>query len=183
MLDLGNLIDRIKSKDPYQGLVFQKIADFANNLVRNLGTDGNQAFAAPPPLEAISVKAASGLVHVTLTHNAPIQKGINYFVEHSTDPSFAQPNVVHLGTSRGTVLNLPAKNDGGGNTPHYFRAYAQYPGSKATAPIYFGGNVPTPVSVGGTTQLTLLPSTGSGTAPANGQKAAQGFGDNLVRSK
>jgi hypothetical protein len=182
-LDLGNLIDRIKTKDPYSAVVLNKIADAVNNLARNVGNDSNGTIPAPPPLESLNVKAASGTVHVVLTHNAPIQKGIQYFVEHSTDVSFAQPHVVHLGASRGTVLTLPAKNDSGTDTPHYFRAYAQYPGSAATAPIYFGDSTPTAVSVGGSTQLTLLPSTGSGTAAANGQQGGQGLGKFLVRSK
>src|SRR5665213_1297872 len=182
MLDLGNLLDKVAIDNPELSVLIQKITNFTNGLARNVANSGNGNFPTPPPIEALSVKASDGLVHVSLTHNAPIQKGINYFVEHSTDPNFAQPHVVHLGAARGTVLNLPAMNDAGTPTPHYFRAYAQYPGSKANDPVYFGGNTPTPVSVGGTAQLTLLPSTGSGTASSNGQQGGQGLGTFLLRA-
>jgi hypothetical protein len=184
MLDLGNLIDRISVKDPYSAIVLQKIADGVNNLAIN-SANNPSGFATPPPrLEGINVKAASGLVHIVLTHNAPIQKGIQYLTEADTNPAFPQPHVIDHGASRSAFVTLPAKNDGGDAQSWYFRSYAQYPGSKPTTPIVLGGSTtPTPVSVGGSTQLTPLASTGSGTASNNGQQGGQGLGVNLFRSK
>jgi hypothetical protein len=180
MLDLGNLLDKVASDHPELAVVIQKIADFTNNLARNSANSGNGNFPTPPNLEGLSVKASGGLVHISITHNAPIQKGITYFTEADTNPAFPQPHVIDHGSSRSHFVNLPAKNDSGAGQSWYFRSYAQYPGSKATSPINFGGTTPTAVSVGGNTSLTPLSSTGSGTASANGQQGGQGLGTFLL---
>lgn len=181
MLDLANLIDRIKVNDPYHAIVLTKISDFVNGLARNVANDGNQTVNPPPTLEGMNVKASNGLVHITLTHNAPIQKGIQYYTEADTSPSFPQPHIFDMGASRSHFVTLPAKTDENADQSWYFRSYCQYSGSKATTPVVFGGSVATPVSVGGTTQLTPLASTGSGTASGTGRQGAQGAGKFLLR--
>jgi len=178
-LNLGQGLQSIR--EPATRNMLQQIEDAINNLGSHLAADPVGLAATPPPLQGVNVKTAGELVHVTLTHNVPINKNINYFVEHDTDPSFPAPHVVHLGTSRGTVLNLPTKTDGGVAVSYYFRAYAQSPGSHAARPVNYGGANPTAVTLGGTTQLTLQPSTGSGTAAGNGQQGGYGFGRVLQR--
>lgn len=160
----------------------QQLEDGVNALGQQLAAEPIGLAEAPPPLERMNVKTAGEMVHVTLTHNAPITKNIHYFVEYDTDPNFPQPHVAHLGTSRGIVLNLPSKTDGGGATHNwYFRGYPQLPGSKPALPVNYGGQTPTPVTLSGSTQLTLQSSTGSGTAAANGQQGGWGFGKTNTR--
>jgi hypothetical protein len=124
------------------------------------------------------VKAANGTVHVTLTDNSQRSRTLNYFVESDTDPSFPQPHVDHLVASRGAFLNRPALDDNGAAQKWYFRAFSMQPGSSQRSDhVVFGGsNSPTAVDVGGTTQMTPLPSTGSGTASTSGQQGGTGFG-------
>ena len=77
---------------------------------------------------------------------------------------------------------LPSKDASGNSISYYVRSYSQYPGSPPSTPIVHGGAAnPTAVTLGGTTQLNLLPSTGSGTASGTGTQGAQGFGKNAIR--
>jgi hypothetical protein len=183
-LDLGKFNAEVKARatsDPLFariGLMFEQTEDAVNQVASSLGVDASGHTSPPDPPTTINVKAAGGIAHVTITDNSQRSRALNYFVEHSTDPSFAQPHVAHLGASRGTFLNLPALNDGGDAQPWYFRVYSMAPGSSQRSPVQtFGGTAtPTPVSVGGSVQLTPLPSTGSGTASTGGQQGAQGFG-------
>jgi hypothetical protein len=147
----------------------------------NVGADPTGFVPPAPTIQGLNVKAANGQVHVSINDSNPISKNLHYFVEYDTSPAFAQPHVEFLGPSRGKVLNLPGKTDGGATQNFYFRAYPQYLAGKPGVPVNFGGTVPTAVSPGGTTQLTLLPSTGSGTAPNNGERGGQGFGVDLKR--
>jgi hypothetical protein len=78
-------------------------------------------------------------------------------------------------------VTLPAQDDNGGSQQFYFRAYSQYPGGKPGVPVHFGGETPTAVDPGGTQQLTLIPSTGSGTAQVSGEQGGSGFGIVLHR--
>lgn len=185
-LDIGTFLNEVRAeaqKTPVfarMALMFQKMTDAINQGNAAAGVDPTGHIQPPSPPQNISVKAASGLVHVTLTDNSQRSRSLNYFLEHDTTPSFSNPHVVHLVASRGTFLNLPAKDDNNNPQSWYFRAYSQYPGSAQRSDhIIFGGAIaPTPVSVGGTTQLTPLPSTGSGTASTNGQQkqGEGGFG-------
>jgi hypothetical protein len=99
-------------------------------------------------------------------------------VEYDTDASFPQPHVVHLGASRSMApMTLPAMDDNGNPQKFFFRAYSQYHGSHPGPKVHSG----VAVDPGGTHMLTLLPSTGSGTAAANGQEGGSGFGKVLLR--
>lgn len=184
-LDLSQVISAVATKagngHTLLSNALQRIQDGINNLGQQLAAEPVGLASPPPPLEGVNVKTAGELVHVTLTHNVPITKNIHYFVEYDTDPSFPSPHVAHLGTSRGTVLNLPTKTDGGAAQNFYFRGYPQFPGSKPSLPVNFGGLAPTPVTLTGTTQLTLQPSTGSGTAAPNGSQGGSGFGRTNTR--
>lgn len=159
-------------------IMFENIQDAVNQTANAAGVDSTEMLQAPDPPNAINVKAANGTVHVTLSDNSQRSRALNYFVEADTMPSFAQPHVFHLGVGRGAFLNLPAMDDDGGAQSWYFRGYSSYPGSaKQSAHQVFGGTAsPTPVSVGGSTELTPLPSTGAGTASTTGQRGGTGFG-------
>lgn len=185
-LDLGQVISsvamRAKNYPQLLSNALQRIEDGVNNLGSQLAADPVGLASPPPPLEAVNVKTSGEQVHVTLTHNVPIAKNVHYFLEYTqNDPDFLAPHVEHFGTSRGRVLNLPTKLDGGSTASYYFRAYPQFPGSKPAYPVNYGGLAATAVTLSGATQLTLQPSTGSGTAAANGQQGGWGFGKTNTR--
>lgn len=165
---------------PGQREVFRLIQDAINTQAEHIGVDPVGKAAPPPAIQAVSVvpsTTAGEMAHVTIQDNNPISKGVHYFVEYDTDPNFGRPHVEHFGASRGRVLNLPALDDAGAAQTYYVRGYSQYPGSDPGPKIPFGGTTPTPVTFPtGTTQLTLQPSTGSGTASPTGDQGGSGFG-------
>lgn len=161
----------------------RKIQEGVNGLGQNVSVDPNVTLPAPPTIQQLTVKTnGSGMVHAVVNDSNPIQKNLHYFVEYDTNPAFSQPHVAHLGASRTMApMILPANDDNGKPQKFYFRAYSQYQGSMPSPPIHFGGTVPTAVNPGGTQNLTLIPSTGSGTAQPNGQQGGSGFGKVLTR--
>lgn len=168
----------------YLGTVLQKLEASVNLLGTNAGVDPTGAkMPAPSPIQKVDVKSdGSGNVHASISDNNQIQRSIHYFMEYDTDPSFKQPHVVHMGTSRSMPpLTLPDKDGNGQPQQFYFRAYSQYPGSDPGEKIHFGGETPAGISPGGSSQLTLFPSTGSGTAQNSGQEGGSGFGKVLFR--
>jgi len=180
-------IDQLKRMPIFGRYLFRALSglqDGINNLAVNIAADATKNLPPPPPPQKIDVKTDNkGFVHAVITDHGQIRRGINYFVEYANEPTFLQPHVKSLHASRTMEqIALPALHDDG-VTPQrwYFRTYSQYPHGKASAKILFGGDTATAVNPGGTQALTLLPSTGSGTAPANGQSAGQGFGDVLHR--
>jgi len=176
-LDPGQMLQSIKDA-PTRALV-QQMIDAINNLSEHVGADPVGNKDTPAPIQGITVKNAGEVVHVALTDNSALHKGAHYFVEYDTDPGFPQPQVIHMGTSRNhPPFVLPSKNDGGDNVSYYFRAYSQYPGSEPSETQVFGGTTPTAVTPGAATPtlLTLLPSSGSGTAAPTGQQGGYGFG-------
>ena len=182
MISGHQFLKELRSKDPHLALLLENIIDGVNSTAQQLNIDPNGKVSPPNALESLNVVANNGTVHATLTHNAPINKNIRYFVEADTNPSFPQPHVFDLGTSRSLFTALPNKNGNATVTPWHFRAYAQYNGSDATEKTYFGDSLnPTAVTVGGTAQFTPLPSTGSGTAAPNGQTPGTGLGPVQIR--
>jgi hypothetical protein len=188
-LNLSQFLAQIKNASTWQEMshgayeMLSQMQDHVNNGFQQLGVTTFQKSAPPPPLDSVSVKANNGMVHVTLNHNAVITKTIKYFVECATEPNFLQPHVEELGSSRGKFFPLPGLNDSSVAQPWFFRAYPQYHGSDAGEKTNFGSKfAPTSVAVGGTAALTPLPSTGSGTAPSNGQTGGVGLGTNYQRA-
>ena len=98
-----------------------------------------------------------------------MNRGIFYFAESDTSPSFTAPRVHFLGCSRNARLAL-------GNLTLYWRAYSQYLGSLPSPPVTFG-SPPAAVVGGGSSGPALAPSAGSGTAKA--QQGGSGFGRDL----
>lgn len=185
-LDLNQVIASVAQNAPNwrtilsQALV--RIQDGINNLGQQTGAEPIGFAQAPPTIQAVNVKASGEIAHVTLTHNSPISKNIRYFVEFTqNDPTFAQPFVEDLGTSRHRTLHLPTNLDGGSPVNYYFRGYAQMPGSQPTKPVNFGGITPSAVTLSGSTNLTLLASPGSGTGASNGQQGGWGIGKTNIR--
>jgi hypothetical protein len=163
---------------PRLGSLIKRIIQSVNTTAKNASVSPTGQLAAPPPPDSVNVVAGGGLAHVQITHNASVNKGINYFTEADTNPNFTQPHVIDHGASRSShPFPLPAFDSSGKAQSWHFRSYAQYPGSLPSKPTTFGGaNGATPVSVGGSVNLTMLPSTGSGTASPTGGQGGHGFG-------
>jgi len=185
MLNINDFVTEMRARakdDPIWARValsFQSLQDGVNQVGSATGTSPNDHIGKSDPPSNISVAAGSDHVHVTLNDTQQRSRALHYFVEWSAnDPSFQQPHVEHLGPSRGRVLALPAKDGNNATINYYFRGYSHYLGaSKASDHIVYGGQMnPTPVTLTGASTLNLLPSTGSGTQPTNGQKAGHGWG-------
>jgi hypothetical protein len=165
---------------PRLGPMFQAIQDGINQTAKAVGVDSTTLAQQPNPPAKLNVKVAGELAHVTIEDNSARDRSLNNFVEYSTTPSFSPASTwtEHLGAARHRVLNLPTKGDSGATHQWYFRAHTMGLGSEKASPhVYLGQEeAPTPVSMAGTTSLTLQPSTGCGTTPSNGQKAGEGFG-------
>jgi len=165
------------TKDSVQANFLREITRAINNISAATGVGISGDSTPPPPVNAITVKVGGELVHATLTHAANLTRAVHYFVEADISPSFTQPQIVGYGPHRTHLFHLPALNDGGVVQKWYLRAYAQYPGSKPSKSAVLGGLTnPTALILQGTTRMTLLPSTGSGTASTNGQQGASGYG-------
>jgi hypothetical protein len=167
----------------YLGDALERLVKGVNTTGVNLGVDPTGVQPAPPPIQQLNVKTnGTGLVHVTIDDHNQISKNLHYFVEYGTDPNFSQPIVKHLGVSRTMdPITLPAKDDANNAQKFYFRAYSQYPGGHPGPVVKFGGTSPTAVDPGGTQAMTLLASTGSGTAQNSGQEGGSGFGKIQIR--
>jgi hypothetical protein len=157
---------------------FQALIDQTNQAHANAGVSAS-TLAPPPRLDDFQVtKDTNGFVYFGIKHNAPIQKGIQYFVEHADNPAFTGAHL-HVET---TSRNPPPLFIG--NSTRYFRAYAMYQGSNVPSPIMnFGGETPTAVTGGGTAPAAFQQSFGAGTAPTDGSKPGQGFGPVLYRAQ
>lgn len=167
---------RILLENPTLGAVLRQFRNAINQTAQNAGVSPVGQADAPPQIGALTVKASGETVHATINEPNQINNQIEYFLEYANEPNFLAPHVAHLKSARGHFLTLPAKNDAGDAQPWYFRAYSQYPGSKPSAPVYFGGKTPQKVTLSGTTQLTPLTSTGSGTATSTGGQGGWGRG-------
>jgi len=181
----NDLLSQVENENPKLGQYLrQYVLPAISRTAQNAAVSPTGNAAPPEPPSGISIAAAGEMVHVSLTDNSALRRGVNYFTEISAnDPSFRKPIVFHHGTSRTPPpFPLPSKDAGGTPISYYVRAYSQYPGSPPSAPVVHGGaSSPTAVTLGGTTQLDLLSSTGSGTALGNGTQGAQGFGKSAVR--
>lgn len=166
--------------DPKLG---QYLRSFVVPAIQNLGTNtavSPTGYVAPPsaPQGLIINQQGPENVQFTIQHTSPLQKGIEYFTEVATSPSFTGARIEHHGTSRAPVstLFLPTKSSSGSTYTYYARSYAQYPGSQKS-----GFSPTVSFSMTGTTQADHTPSTGSGTAAPDGSQPGQGWGNNLQR--
>ncbi len=189
----GQELSYIAQKDAYAGTLFGRLIQAVNTLAKNAGVAAVGKVSPPPPVDSISVSGNapsngiltvpnSEVLHWTIQHNQEVHKGVHYFSEIDTSPSFTNPHVIHHGTSRTGFLSLPTKNSSNVQQTYYLRSYAQYPGSDPAKPTVLGGSSGAiGIRMGGTSQTSLLPSTGSGTAAANGSQGGHGFGVVLTR--
>lgn len=169
-----NFLRRIPGFGELLGNALLRIQNGANDLAIKLGAAMNSTLPAPNPVNSVNVASNGGnLVHVTITDNTEKQKNLQYFVEHANNPGFAGAYVEHLGASRHRILNLPQGT-------WYVRGFSQLLGSFPGEKVNFGGVTPTPIVVSSGSNLTLLPSPGSGTAQPDGSEPGFGLGVDLI---
>jgi hypothetical protein len=177
-----DLLTYVENGNPKLGQLLRSyIIPAIQRLGTNTAASPNGAIPTPAPPAGLSVKVAGETAHITINDPQPLQRGAQYHVELSTNPQFSQPHVEHLGSSRGRFINLPTNDDGGQPHNWYARSYLQYQGSQPSTPTYFGGSAPVPFQMAGTTNLTPLPSTGSGTASTDGTQGGSGLGKVIYR--
>ena len=194
-LDGSQELTAIQRKDFESGTLFQKIIDAVNSVSRNLGASAVGKLPPPPPIQSVNVKGsldpasntitcASEILHWTINHTQAVDKGVHYFSEIDTDRNFNQPHVISHGASRTGITTLPTfMDDGATRQTYYLRSYAQMAGSDAHKPVVVGGlSGATRIQMTGSSGVTLLPSTGSGTASSNGTQGGHGLGTLLTRS-
>lgn len=173
----GRVLSKWLSEDAQKGTLIQRIINGVNTLADNVASSAVGRLPPPSPVNGVTVKVAGELAHVQIAHSGPVQQGVRYFTEIATNSSFSQPLVIDHGTSRTShPIALPTKDDSGNTQKYYFRSYNQLPGSDPTTPVAYGGASPIAVQMSGSTQMTLLSSTGSGTASNSGQQAGWGLG-------
>ena len=180
----GQYITELALKDTHTAQFFQKFINYVNGLATAVAATGSGEVTPPPPIASMSVKVAGEMVHVQHDHPGAIQRGVQYFTEVGVnDAGFNQPIVVDHGASRTShPFPLPANDDQGTPINYYFRSYAQYHGSKRSEYAYHGSaHAPTAVTLSGSTNLTPLASTGSGTGSNNGLQGGVGLGNTLFR--
>lgn len=145
---------------------FQDVIAGHNLVEQQTNSSANaQRAAAPPAINAVNVVGQNGHFNIAITdNNQNIYSGVRYYVEHADNPSFTNPHIVDLGSSRNHSLFL-------GNVTRYWRAYSAYPASPGGSPVYHGGALqPAAVNGGGAIGGPFFQaSQGSGTgAPGEG---------------
>lgn len=193
ILDGGRELQDLSLKDVYLGNILSRIIGAVNSMAQNIGIAPIGKLSPPPPVNSITVSGSAPnsngiitcpaeILHWTITHNGPIQKGIQYISEIDTNPNFPQPFQIDHGCSRVGFLHLPTLDTNGNTHTYYLRSYAQYHGSDPTDPYVLGGmSGAIGIQMTGTSQTSLLSSTGSGTSQATGQQGGQGLGVFLTR--
>ena len=158
----------IKERDPYLYETLAKIVSAVNAASANAGVDPANPSPAPPPIASVQVQAANGWFDLAIADPAVTRPGLFYFAESDVTPAFSSPRVHFLGASRNLYVQL-------GNQTLYWRAYSQYVGSLASAPVTFGSPA-TAVVGGGASGPAPLPSSGSGALPNGLLRSGNGFG-------
>lgn len=180
----GDFLTEQFQKDVRTGQFLQRILNGINQVGQAVGADPIGETSPPAGPNGVTVKANGEMVHVAITDNSPLNRGVQYLTEYATEPNFLQPWVIDHGSSRNHTITLPTKTDGGTATHNwYFRSYSQYAGSKPSAPVTYGGAAsPTAIALTGSTELTLPPSNGSGTGSPNGSQGGSGLGKYATRA-
>lgn len=190
-IDGGQELLTLTTQNPKLGSVLRRILDGVNRLASNTATSPTGELPSPAPVDTINVKgtynastnvltAPAELLHAVATHNPELKRGIQYVWEVDTSPNFPQPHHLDLGAGRSLLPHFLPANDDSANPVNYFlRVTAQYHGSAPSKPTVFGGTNPIAIQMTGSSNMTLLPSQGAGTAFP--QQGGQGIGKLLVR--
>lgn len=141
---------------------FKSIQQQTTNIETQTNSNAQTQPGPPPAVNGLHVSTGpGGEFQIAITDNGQIQRGINYWVEHSDNPQFSNPHHIDMGQSRNASVYM-------GSQALYWRAYSSYPSSPSSAAVYHGSqSQPMPVTGG---QIGLRSqSQGAGTgAPGQG---------------
>lgn len=166
----------IMADHPEMGQALDDIITHIQSVMTQTNSSPEGQASPPTAPVALNVTAAHGVFDAAITDNASVNRGINYFLEYSKNPSFNAPTSIDLGQSRNHRTFL-------GNQTLYWRASSSYPTGPRSTHVYHGGNLtPMPVIGGGIiTGPEPQGSQGSGTSfGASGSDG--GFGNNQKRT-
>ncbi len=183
-LDLAD-INWLRSYDGKNHAEFsRRLATILTNVVNGANTmeqQGNFNMTgnpqAPAKVDALSVKGQNGHYTVSIHDNNPNFRGIQYYLEHSSDPNFSNPQKIHIGDPRDHQVFL-------GKGTRYYRAYSAYPSGPSSPAVYHGTEAqPLGVDAGGDIGAPAeLPVQGSGTGPGGPDGGGSGPGPVPFRS-
>jgi len=187
----GQELSVIAQRDFNTGNLLKRIIDAVNSVSRNIGVAAVGKLDPPPPIQSINVQgtqsgnvitASSEHLHWSINHTQEISRGVQYISEIATESNFLAPHVVDHGCSRSGFLHLPALDSNGKVQTYYLRSYAQMHDSNPQKPTVLGGLAgATQIQMTGTSKMSLLSSTGSGTASHTGMQGGKGLGVELTR--
>ncbi len=177
-----DLLAQIEHENPRLGSYLRNyLIPAIQTTAKNAAVSPTSKISAPDPPNAVNVKVSGEMMQLVVNHDAPVQKGVRYISHIATNPQFSGAIIVDHGASRAPQhITLPTKDSSGVNHNYYVATVAQYPGSNPSKPVFYGGETPVAVTMGGTTQMDIQPGTGSGTA-SNGGETLVGLGKAQVR--
>lgn len=177
-----DLLSQIENENPKLGIFLrQHLIPAIETTAFHAGVSPTGNVAAPDPPSSVNVAVAGELMQVTVDHHAPVDKNVHYVYSIATNPQMSGAQIeIKPATRAPAHFSLPTKDGGGTNHNYYVAVQAQYPGSPPSEATYHGGVTPVAVNMGGTTQLDIMPGTGSGTAQ-NGGQTLVGLGKAQVR--
>jgi hypothetical protein len=157
-------LDRIRSIPEHGQWLYealQAIQQQATTHEQQTNSNPKGAPQPPPPVDGVKVTGRDGYLHVAITDNGQIFRGIRYYCEHADNPHFTDAQIVPMHDSRN--VSIPV-----GNQARYVRVFSAYSESASSAPVYHGGAAaPKAVNGGGSGPgPAFLPSQGSGTGAA-----------------
>ena len=155
------------------GRVYEAMQDFNRAITNHIQQTNGNATGEPQPPPAqmgIKVSARDGYMHVAINDQGPLNRGVQYWVHHASNPNFT--DAIHTQAS-GTELRNHTEFIG--NQTRYVRVYKSYPWSGPSEPIVHGGAIPIAVNGGGNVAGPLfLSPQGTGTGPASGAVSGPG---------
>lgn len=178
----NDLLSQIEKESPKLGIYLRNyVLPAIQKTAQNAAVSPSGNIQAPDPPQGVNVTTAGEMMQITVDHTAPLQKGAHYIYSVATNPQMTNAQIEAKPATRAPFhLVLPTKDSTGTNHQFHVAVQVQYPGSPASAPTYYGGSSPQPITMGGTTQMNILPGTGSGTAE-NGGQVLVGLGKSQVR--
>lgn len=184
-LDGGRELSELEQKSPSLGRLVRRVIDGVNTLARNTSASPTGEPAAPAPPASVTVTTAGEYAHLTVSHPAAVDRGINYITTiQSDDPATTgRPMILDHHSSRTPPpFPLPSfrPNPDDPESPirltYTASTVAQYKNSPPSASVSarHTSGVFT-FQMDGTTQMSLLPGNGSGSGPNTGL-GGQGLG-------
>lgn len=129
-------MDYIRKDDEQYARTLDAVTSAINRIADqgNINLTGSQV-GAPQPISSLNVSEAGGIHDIQIVDNSPAYSGIQYHVEYSQTPDFANTHKIDLGSSQNHRANL-------GPGTYYWRAASSYNPASPSGYVYHGGISP-----------------------------------------